>query len=149
MLKEGVTTGRSMFTLHYIDVGLRELHRRGEADIPDILAAGSPVVPIPTQFRPDLTGMFLDMPERDDLRKDSDLGVEGVRRLVWANLDHNVDVIKLFATDRAGVPTSEPRRRMLSDAELTAAVEEAHKAGAPLLLMRTETKGQRLRCVPA
>lgn len=59
MLKAGVTTGRSMFTLHYMDVGLRELHRRGDADIPDILAAGYPVVPIPTQFRPDITGMFL------------------------------------------------------------------------------------------
>jgi hypothetical protein len=113
MLKAGVTTGRSMFTQHYMDVGLRELHRRGDADIPDILAAGYPVVPIPTQFRPDMTGMFLDMPELDDLRKDSDLGVEGVRRLVRANLDHHVDVIKLFATDRAGVPTSDPRRRML------------------------------------
>ncbi len=132
MLKAGVTTGRSMFALNYMDVGLRELHRRGDADIPDILAAGYPVVPIPTQFRPDITGMFLDMPELDDLRKDSDIGVEGVRRLVRANIDHHVDVIKLFATDRAGVPTSDPRRRMLSDAELTAAVEEAHKAGVPV-----------------
>jgi imidazolonepropionase-like amidohydrolase len=132
MLKAGVTTGRSMLTPHYIDVGLRELHRRGDTDIPEILAAGYPIVPVPTQFHPDMTGMFLDTPQLDDLRKDSDIGVEGVRRLVRANLDHHVDVIKVFATDRAGVPTSDPRRRMLSDAELAAAVDEAHKAGVPV-----------------
>src|SRR6266852_2339283 len=103
-----------------------------DVDIPDILAAGYPVIPIPTLFTPDITGMFLDMPELDDLRKDSDIGVEGVRRLVRANLNHHVDVIKVFATDRAGVPTSDPRKRLLTDDELTAAVEEAHKAGVPV-----------------
>jgi len=132
MLKAGVTTGRSMFTTYYIDVGLRELHRRGDTDIPEILAAGYPIVPIPTQFQPDITGMFFDMPELDDLRKDSDIGVEGVRRLVRANLAHHVNVIKALATDRAGVPTSDPRKRLLSDAELAAAVDEAHKAGVPV-----------------
>jgi len=132
MLRAGVTTGRSMLTPHYIDVGLRELHRRGDTDIPEILAAGYPIVPVPTQFHPDMTGMFLDTPQLDDLRKDSDIGVEGVRRLVRANLDHPVDVIKVFATDPAGVPTSDPRRRMLSDDELAAAVDEAHKAGVPV-----------------
>lgn len=132
MLKAGVTTARSMLTPHYIDVGLHELHRRGDSDVPEILAAGYPIVPIPTQFRPDMTGMFLDMPDLDDLRKDSDIGVEGVRRLVRANLNHHVDVIKVFATDRAGVPTSDPRKRLLSDSELTAAVDEAHRAGLPV-----------------
>jgi imidazolonepropionase-like amidohydrolase len=132
MLKAGVTTGRSMLTPHYIDVGLRELHRRGDLDIPEILAAGYPIVPVPSQFQPEITGMFLDMPQLDDLRKDSDIGVEGVRRLVRANLDHHVDVIKVFATDRAWVPTSDPRKRMLSDAELAAAVDEARKAGVPV-----------------
>ncbi len=132
MLKAGVTTGRSMLTTHYMDVGLRELHRRGDVDIPEILAAGYPVVPIPIQFQPDMTVMFLDNPELDDLRKDADIGIDGVRRLVHANLDHHVDVIKVFATDRAGVPSSDPRKRLLSDTELVAAVEEAHKAGVPV-----------------
>jgi imidazolonepropionase-like amidohydrolase len=60
------------------------------------------------------------------------LGVEGVRRLVRADLSRHVDVIKVFATDRAGLLTSDPRKRLLSDAELAAAVEEAHKAGVPV-----------------
>lgn len=132
MLKAGVTTGRSMLTPHYTDVGVRELHRRGDTDVPEILAAGYPIIPIPTQFQPDMTTMFLDMPQLDDLRKDSDIGVEGVRRLVRSNLDHHVDVIKVFATERAGIPTTDPRKQMLSNAELAAAVDEAHKAGIPV-----------------
>jgi imidazolonepropionase-like amidohydrolase len=129
MLKAGVTTARSMLTVHYIDVGLRELHHRGAADIPEILAAGYPVVPNLTQFKPDITGIFLDTTSLDDLRQDSDIGVDGVRRLVRANLEHHVDVIKVFATDRAGVASSDPRRRLLSNEELAAAIAEAHKAG--------------------
>lgn len=132
MLKAGVTTGRSMLTHHYTDIGLRELHRRGDVDIPDILAAGYPIVPIPNQFQPPMTDTFLDMPFLDDLRKDTDIGVDGVRRLVRANLDHHVDVIKVFATGRAGLPSSDPRKRMLSDDELSAAVDEASKAGVPV-----------------
>ena len=69
MIKAGVTTGRSMLTTQYIGVGLRELHRRGDTDIPEIRAAGYPIVPVPTQFHPDMTGMFLDTPQLDDLRK--------------------------------------------------------------------------------
>jgi cytosine/adenosine deaminase-related metal-dependent hydrolase len=55
MLRAGVTTGRSMLTPHYIDVGLGELYRRGDTDIPEILAAGDPIVSVPTQFHPDMT----------------------------------------------------------------------------------------------
>jgi predicted amidohydrolase YtcJ len=37
MLASGVTTGRSMLVTYFTDVGLREQHRRGDSDIPDIL----------------------------------------------------------------------------------------------------------------
>jgi imidazolonepropionase-like amidohydrolase len=132
MLAAGVTTGRSMFTNHYADVGLRELHRRGDVDVPELLAAGYPLVPNLVRFQPDLSPLFFDMPQLDDLRKDADIGPGGVRRIVCANLEHHVDVIKVFATDRAGVATSDPRRRLLSDEELAAAVAEARKAGVPV-----------------
>lgn len=132
MLASGVTTGRSMLVTYFTDVGLRALHRRGDADIPDILAAGYPVVPNLSGFRPSLEAVFFDFPELDDLRNKPDIGVDGVRRLVRANLAHNVDVIKIFATDRAGLLSSDPRKRLLSDGEMAAAVEEAHKAGVPV-----------------
>jgi imidazolonepropionase-like amidohydrolase len=132
MLATGVTTGRSMFTSHYVDIGLRELHRRGDVDLPEMLAAGYPLVPNFVRFQPDMSALFLDVPQLDDLRRDADIGPEGVRRIVRANLDHRVDVIKVFATDRAGVAASDPRRRMLSDEELAAAVTEARRAGVPV-----------------
>jgi imidazolonepropionase-like amidohydrolase len=132
MLAAGVTTGRSMFAMHYADVGLRELHRRGDVDVPELLAAGYPLVPNLVRFQPDLSSLFLDTPQLDDLRQEADIGPEGARRIARANLDHHVDVIKVFATDRAGLVTSDPRRRMLSDEELVAAVTEARKAGVPV-----------------
>jgi hypothetical protein len=75
----GMTTGRSMFTVRYIDVELRERHRSGEFDIPDILAAGYPVVPnigifpIPCN----MDSIFKDHPQLMDLRGVADIGVAG------------------------------------------------------------------------
>ena len=40
MVRAGVTTMRTAHVDHYIDVGIRELHRRGAADLPDVVAAG-------------------------------------------------------------------------------------------------------------
>jgi imidazolonepropionase-like amidohydrolase/Zn-dependent protease len=129
----GMTTGRSMFTAHYMDVALRERHRRGDPDIPEILAAGYPVVPnIGTFPIPDMAAIYGDHPQLKDLRKGADIGVAGVQRLVRANLDRHVDVIKVFATNRAWFLNSDPRGRALSNEQLAAAVAEARKAGVPV-----------------
>jgi len=132
----GMTTSRSMFTGRYFDVELRERHRRGEFDIPDILAAGYPVVPnIGTFPIPDwanIAAIFEDHPQLKDLRGVADVGAAGVQRLVLANLDRKVDVIKVFATNRAFFLSMDPRGRALSNEQLVAAVAEAHNAGIPV-----------------
>jgi len=132
----GMTTSRSMFTGRYFDVELRERHRRGEFDIPEILAAGYPVVPnIGTFPIPDwanIAAIFEDHPQLKDLRGVADVGVAGVQRLVLANLDRKVDVIKVFATNRAFFLSMDPRGRALSNEQLVAAVAEAHNAGIPV-----------------
>ena len=129
----GMTTGRSMFSVHYIDVALRERHRHGDFDIPEILASGYPVVPNIGAFPiPDMAAVYLDHPQLKDLRRNVDIGVAGARRIVRANLDRHVDLIKVFATNRAWFPESDPRGRALSDAQMAAAVAEAHSAGVPL-----------------
>jgi imidazolonepropionase-like amidohydrolase len=130
----GMTTGRSMLTVRYVDVELRERHRRGEYDIPDILAAGYPVVPrIGTFPIPgNMATVFEDNPQLKDLRGDTSIGVAGAQRLVRANLDRHVDVIKVFATNRAGDLSIDPRGRALSNEQLVAAVAEAHNAGIPV-----------------
>ena len=56
-LMSGVTTVRIMGVPNFVDVGLRELHRRGMADVPDVFASGY-------QVRPDMgEPFFLDFPD--------------------------------------------------------------------------------------
>lgn len=129
MLAAGVTTGRSMLTMHFVDAGIAALHRGGATDLPDILPAGYPIVPNPSDFVPDLGGIFLDTPALADLRG-RPLDDEGIRRIVRANIARGATVIKVFATDRAGVLSSDPRRPMLNEAQLVVAVTEARAGGA-------------------
>jgi len=131
MLSYGVTTGRSMFALNYADAGLRALHNRGDADIPTILASGYAVLAYPVRFKPDITALFLDHPALADLRNDDRIGPEGARRIVRANAGRQVDWIKVFANERAGVLETDPSTRNLNDEELAAAVEEATRLGLP------------------
>ncbi|MFH1573836.1 MAG: amidohydrolase family protein [Acidobacteriota bacterium] len=130
----GMTTGRSVGTYHYLDVALRERHRRGQFDIPDILAAGYPVVPnigaFPTGFP--MEGIYGDHPQLKDLRPGADIGVAGAQRLVRANLDRHVDLIKVYAESRAFFSQGDPRGRALSKEQLAAAVAEARNAGVPV-----------------
>jgi len=131
MLSFGITTARSMFTWHYADVGLRALQGRGDADIPTILASGYPVLAYPIRFKPDMSAIFLDHPALDDLRSPDRIGPDGARRMVQAIASHNVDWIKVFANERAGVLETDPSTRNLNDEELRAAVEEATRLGLP------------------
>jgi len=131
MLSLGITTGRSMFTRGYADIGLRALHGHGDADIPTILAAGYPVLAYPIRFKPDMSAIFLDHPALDDLRSPDRIGPDGARRIVQAIASHHVDWIKVFANERAGVLETDPSTRSLNDEELRAAVEEATRLGLP------------------
>jgi len=121
-LASGVTTARSMGVSHFVDVGLRELHRAGDNSIPDFIAAGYHVRPnVAAEFalqRPDLRELL------SNLR-----GEENVRRVVRAMVERKVDVIKILATERAGLPDTDPRKRTFSEAEMVAIVDEARKGG--------------------
>jgi imidazolonepropionase-like amidohydrolase len=56
-------------------------------------------------------------------------GPQNVRRLVRALIDRGADVIKIMATERAGLPETDPRKRVFTEEELAAAVDEARKSG--------------------
>ncbi|HYD88432.1 MAG TPA: amidohydrolase family protein [Vitreimonas sp.] len=120
-LQAGVTTARSMGAPRFSDVALRELHRSGARDIPEILAAGYHVRRRPHE------AVAIDFPELAGLRTDA----AGVRRLVRANAQRRVDVIKLMATERAGDPAQDFLVRDLDDETLRAAVAEASLTGLP------------------
>jgi imidazolonepropionase-like amidohydrolase len=132
MLSLGITTGRSMLTTGYEDVGLKRLYGRGDRDIPDILSAGFPVVAHPNAFQPDLSSLFLTNPDLDDLRFADRIGASGARRIVDANAIRHVDWIKVFANGRAGILKADPTSRDLNDEELVAAVQEASAHGTPV-----------------
>ena len=132
MLALGITTGRSMLTTGYEDVGLKALYDRGDKDVPDILAAGFPVVARPMQIKPGLSSLFLDNPDLDDIRFRDRIGIDGAQRIVLDNAKRHADWIKVFANGRAGVLSSEPTERDLNDAELTAAVQQATALGLPV-----------------
>lgn len=126
-LQSGVTTARSAGVSSYVDVGLRELVRRGHVAGPDLLAAGYHVRTMPA---PEL---FLSDPDLGDLLGGGVTTVDGLRRVVRANLAHGVDWIKVNATERAGTPDTDPRRQMFSDAELEVIVGEAGLKSVPVM----------------
>lgn len=120
-LLSGVTTARNMGISHFVDIGIRELNRRGVSDLPDMLSAGYHVYPSPRE------GLFLDFPQLSDLMGGL-RGVDGVRRVTRAQIERGVDVIKVNATDRAGTVSTDPRKQLYSEEEMAAIVEEARKA---------------------
>jgi imidazolonepropionase-like amidohydrolase len=121
-LRSGTTTARDMGVNHFADIGLRDLNHAGVIDVPDIVAAGYHVRPHPADE------FFLDFPQLADLMSGV-RGSENVRRMVRAMASRGVNVIKVMATQRAGLPETDPRLREFNDEELAAVMDEAKKAG--------------------
>ena len=125
-LESGVTTVRSAGVSHFVDVGLRELVKRGAIAGPDMIATGYHVRPgVAPEF-------FLDFPDHGDLLAGTS-GAEALRRMVRANLSRGVDWIKTNATERAGTPDTDPRRQLYSQEELRILVVEAGAKNIPVM----------------
>jgi imidazolonepropionase-like amidohydrolase len=121
-LRYGATTVRTMQCDHFVDVQIRDAHRQGREDLPDVVTAGY-------QIRPDMSPAFFeDFPQLADLRQRVS-GADNVRRVVRALVSRGVDHIKFLATERSGTPETDPRKRTFSDDEIAALVDEARKAG--------------------
>ena len=118
-LESGVTTARSMGAGNYADVGLRELIRAGHAVGPEILAAGYHVRPDPAE------AFFINHPDMGSLRETGVRGPEALRDMVTHLLDEGVDFVKTNATERAGLPDTDPRKQLYDEAELRAITETA------------------------
>jgi imidazolonepropionase-like amidohydrolase len=124
-LESGVTTVRSAGVSSYVDVGMRELVKKGSLIGPDVLAAGYHVRTMIAEEA------FFDHPQLADLMR----GVttpEALKRVVDANLSRGVDWIKVLATERAGTPDTDPRKQMFSEAELRVVVDTAAAKGVPV-----------------
>jgi imidazolonepropionase-like amidohydrolase len=126
-LDSGVTTVRSAGVSHFVDLGLRELVRRGILPGPDVLAAGYHV-------RPQAAAeAFLDAPDLGDLLAPGLTTPDALRRFVRMNLARGVDWIKVLATERAGTPDTDPRKQVYTEAELAVVVAEASARGVAVL----------------
>ncbi len=125
-LLSGVTTARSPGGAYFQDVGLRELAKSGAIRSPVLLASGWHIRPSPGE------ALFIDRPELADLRQGGILGADAMRRMARVMAERRVDWVKVTATDRAGLPTTDPRNTLYSEAELRALVEEAAAHGLPV-----------------
>ena len=124
-LESGVTTARSAGVAWYADVGLAKLVQQG-------VIAGPELVPAGYHVRPRLAeAAFIGDPDLAPLRDGIDTEEE-VRRMVRANLERGARFVKVLATERAGLPDTDPRRPVFDEELLRAAVEEAAKAGVPV-----------------
>lgn len=122
-LLTGVTTMRSMGASHYADVGMRELQEVGYATTPEILASGYHVRPQMAE------AFFQDHPELGRLDDGGITNVESVRAVTRAILSRGVDFIKTNATERAGLPNTDPRKQLYAHPQIGAMVQEAEAAG--------------------
>ncbi len=121
-LVSGVTTARNLGIPYFVDKGIGELNRRGVIDVPELLCAGYHV-----RVRP-VEEFFISFPQLQDLMIPGVRGEAAVRRVVRAQIDRGVDVIKINATERAGLPDTDPRQRTFTDEEIAAIVDEARKS---------------------
>jgi imidazolonepropionase-like amidohydrolase len=126
-LDSGVTTVRSAGVSNFVDVGMRELVKKGFVAGPDVIATGYHV-------RPNVAmEMFVDFPELGDLMGGGVSNAEAIRRAVRANLSRGVDWIKTLATERAGTPDTDPRKQVYSQEELRILVTEAQARNIPVM----------------
>ena len=124
-LLSGVTTARSAGVPMYADVALREMVKAGYLAGPDILAAG-------VHLQPHLeSGSVLSDPRLFEFAGGL-ISPDQIRRATQVNLDRGVDVIKTSATDRAGLPETDPRHFLFDETQLRTVVETAQRRGIPV-----------------
>lgn len=126
-LESGVTTVRSAGVSGYVDVGLRELVKKGAVAGPDVLAAGY-------HIRPQLAEeAFLGDPALSPFLNGGVTTADAVRQVVRANLARGVDWIKTHATERGGLPETDPRRQVYTADVVKVMVDEAGAKGIPVM----------------
>jgi imidazolonepropionase-like amidohydrolase len=122
-LFSGVTTTRVLGDAYLKAMATRDLVRAGYVQGPQMLVSGGHVRPRlgePFILSFPQFGQYLDAPLQ---------GADNVAAVVRAVIARGADVIKVGASERAGLARTDPRRQELSYEEIRAAVLEAGKAG--------------------
>jgi imidazolonepropionase-like amidohydrolase len=116
-LAAGFTTVRTLGGRDGVDPALRDAQRAGLVQAPRIVAANLVVC---------MTGGHGSW-----IGREAD-GPEDVRKAVREQLKAGADCIKLIATGGVMTPGVSPGSQQLTDEELRAGIDEAHKAGRPV-----------------
>jgi imidazolonepropionase-like amidohydrolase len=122
-LRSGVTTARVLGDTYLQAIGTRDLIRRGYEPGPDLLVSPGHIRPKPG------LAFFMVYPQFGDAINGELRGPDRIAEATRALIAKGADVIKVGASERAGLTTTDPRKPELSEAEIRAAVTEAAKAG--------------------
>jgi imidazolonepropionase-like amidohydrolase len=122
-LLAGVTTTRVLGDAYLKAMATRDLVRTGYVQGPEMLVSGGHVRPVLGE------AFILSFPQFGQYLNAPLQGADNVAAVVKAVVARGADVIKVGASERAGLATTDPRRQELSYDELHAAVLEAGKTG--------------------
>ena len=114
MLAAGITTARDLGGFEFGEMALRDAFAKGQMPGPRLLCAGRLITM--TGGHGWNIGFEVD-------------GVDAVRKAVRSDIKMGADCIKMMATGGVLTPGVEPGAAQLSEEEMRAGVEEAHKAG--------------------
>ena len=122
-LQSGVTTARVLGDNFLEAVYTRDLVRQGKVPGPEMLVSPGHIRPKPG------IAFFMVYPEFADAIDGELRGPDRIAAATRALISKGADVIKVGASERAGLAHTDPRRPELTEAEIHAAVTEAAKKG--------------------
>jgi imidazolonepropionase-like amidohydrolase len=122
-LQSGVTTARVLGDANLQAIGTRDLIRLGHVPGPELLVS-------PGHIRPKPGMAFFEVyPQFGDAIDGELRGPDRIAAATRALIARDADVIKVGASERAGLASTDPRKPELTEDEIRAAVVEAGKAG--------------------
>jgi imidazolonepropionase-like amidohydrolase len=121
-LQSGVTTARVLGDTHAQALGTRDLIRLGHVPGPELLVSPGHIRPKPG------LAFFMAYPQFGDAIGGELRGPDRIAEAVRAFVAKGADVIKVGASERAGLVSTDPRRPELTEDEMRAAVAEAARS---------------------
>jgi imidazolonepropionase-like amidohydrolase len=122
-LQSGVTTARVLGDNHLQAISTRNLVRLGHVPGPEMLVSPGHIRPKPGM------AFFMVYPEFGDAIGGELRGPDRIAAATRALIANGADVIKVGASERAGLPGTDPRKIELTEDEMRAAVDEAARKG--------------------
>lgn len=136
-LESGVTTARVLGDTLLQALGTRDLIRAGHVPGPDLIVSSSIIRPSPGM------AFYQAYPQFGRFASGQLRGADVIAEVVRAQVARGVDVIKVGASERAGLASTDPRRSELTEEEIRAAVAAARAAGRHVAAHAHGTPGVR------